>query len=268
MPLNGTDRIVLVGGARNEVRLTDVGKEMQDATLKQTKLDRAFTYETFQTNPVTAKVAGGAAGGTAEDTNVMAFGQNVFEYNIKGTQTITAPSLAAGGLNISMDLTDNDGVEITQGITARSPSSFKVGTSAAFYVKARLKIADVSGTDDCAVGFRKAEAYQAAIDNYDEMAALNVISGNIYTETIINNAATVSTDTTDDWADAAEKTLEVYVSAAGLVSYKIDGVAPTAVAATAFSFDEDEIVVPFFYFLHATDVAENTLLVSWECGLQ
>ena len=268
MPLNGTDRIVLVGGGRNEVRLTDVGKEMQDATLKQTKLDRAFTYETFQTSPVTAKAAGGAASGTAGHVNVMALANNVFEYSPKGTQTITAPVINAGGLNISMDLTDNDGVEITQGITTRCPTAFKVGTSPAFYFKARLKIADVSGTDDCAVGFRKAEAYQANIDDYNDMACLNVISGDITTETILNDAATVTTDTTDDWADAAEKTLEVYVSATGVVSYKIDGAAPTAVAATPFAFAEDEIVVPFLFFLHASDVAENTLLVSWECGLQ
>jgi hypothetical protein len=128
-----------------------------------------------------------------------------------------------------MDQTDNDGVEITNGITARSRAAVAVGTSPAVYAKAKLKIGDVSGTDDLAFGFRKAEAYQANVDDYDEMACLNVISGNVVEETILNNAATSSTDTTLDWADGGEHTLEVYVSAAGVVTFKVDGTAiPTS----------------------------------------
>jgi len=234
--------------------------------VKQSHLNRRYTFEEFDVNPVTAKVAGGAASGTATHTNVMATSDNVFEYNIKGTQTITAPSLAATGLDVAMDNTDNDGVEITQGITAKSRAAFKVGTSGAFYAKCKFSLADVSGTDDCAFGFRKAEAYQANIDDYDEMACLNVISGDIKIETILNNGETTTTDTTDNWADAATHTLEVYVSAAGVVTYKIDGAAPTVTA--AFTFDNNEVVVPFFFFLHASDVCDTAILQEWEVGLQ
>lgn len=228
-----------------------------------------ITLEQFKQAPIAAKKAGaGAATGTTGDENLLYTGQNLFEYHILGTQTIVAPAVSATGLNIGMDQTEDDGVELTQGITARSPGVFTVGTSPAFYAKCKFSIEDVSGTDDCAFGFRKMEAYQAAIDNYDEMAALNVISGAIYTETILNNGATTSTDTTDTWEDNATHTLEVYVSAAGVVSFKIDGAAPTAVAATAFTFDEDEVVIPFFYFLHAGDVAGAVNLISWEVGYQ
>jgi len=204
--------------------------------------------------------------GTAGDENLLIFDENIFEYHILGAQTIAAPVRSATGLNVGMDQTDNDGVEISQGILANSRSAFVVGTSKAFCLKVKFTIPDVSGTDDCAIGFRKAEAYQANIDDYDEMAALNVISGNITIETILNAGATTSTDTTDDWADAASKTLEVYVDANGVVTYKIDGVAPTTTA--AFTFDDGEVVVPFFYFLHASDLAGAVTLVSWECGLQ
>jgi hypothetical protein len=62
-------------------------------------------------------------------------------------------------------------------------------------------LSDVDGTDDCAIGWRKAEAYQAAIDSYDEMAAINVIAGAIKIETILNNGTTATTDTTDTIAD-------------------------------------------------------------------
>jgi len=234
--------------------------------IKQSYLDRRFTLEEFETNPVTAKIAGGAATGTAGDENVMAFEDNIFEYHILGTQTILAPSLAAGGLNIAMDVANaDDGVEISQGITARARSAFVIGTDA-FYFKATFYLTDVTGTDDCAVGFRTAEAYQAAIDDYNNMAALNVISGNITIETIDDNAGTTTTDTTDDWADLASHTLEVYVNVDGIVTYQIDGAAPTVTA--AFTWDDGDTVVPFFYFIQAADFAEATYLTSWECGLQ
>jgi hypothetical protein len=99
------------------------------------------------------------------------------------------------------------------------------------------------------------------------MACLNVISGNIEIETILNGGATTTTDTTDNWANDGEHTLEIYVSAAGVVTYKIDGVAPTVTA--AFTFDPAEVVVPFFFMLHATaSQAGAVLLESWEVGLQ
>lgn len=225
---------------------------------------RKHTYETFDAEPVSAKKAGGAATGTAGDENVLMFPETGFEYHILGTQTITAPSLTATGLDVGMDQTDNDGVEVTEGILSNSRRAFTVGTDAKFFVRVKFSIADVSGTDDCAVGFRKAEAYQAAIDNYDEMACLNVISGNISIETILNNAATTTTDTTDNWADGETHTLYVEVSSAGVVTYKIDGAAPTTTA--SFTFDSGEVVVPFFYFLHASDVAGSVILQEWESG--
>lgn len=226
-----------------------------------------YTLETFEADPVTSKKTGGASAGATGTENIMQFDKNTFEYHILGTQTILAPSLVAAGLNIGMDQTDDDGVEIGQGILARNKMAFTIGTDA-FFLKVTFSIADVSGTDDCAAGFRKAAAYQAALDDYTDMAALNVISGDIKVETILNDAATTVTDTTDDWADGETHTLEVYVDSDGVASYKIDGVAPTAVPETDFTFDDGDTVVPFLYFLNASDLAGEVALKSWECGLQ
>lgn len=233
--------------------------------------DQNYVFENWTVNPVTAKVAGGAASGTAGDTNVMQTRNNCFEYNIKGTQTITAPSIvqvSAGvtALNISMDQTDNDGVEITPGILTANPNVFLVGTSRAFFFRCRFSIADVSGTDDCAIGFREAEAYQANIDDYTDSAVLNVISGDIFIETIKNNAATVSTDTTQNWADGETHELEVLVGADGAVTYKIDGQAPTVTA--AYTFTSGIYVIPYIFFLHSTDVAGAVNFLTYECGYQ
>jgi hypothetical protein len=232
-------------------------------------------YTDFMGNVVTAKKLGGAATGTAGDENLLMVGgyghvhATGFEWHVLGTQTILAPTKAAGGLDLnSQDQTDNDGIELSNGILyrANAPHTFKVGTDGAFYAKVTFSIADVSGTDDCAFGFRKCEDYQANVDDYDEMAALNVISGDIKIETILNGAATTTTDTTDNWADAASHTLAVFVSGAGVVTYQIDNAAPTTTA--AFTFDDGEEVMPFLFFLNASDVAGAVVISSWDVGLQ
>lgn len=248
--------------------IENTGDVFPDDGFRQNSYDRDYTFEEFEASPATSKIAGGYAGGSTGDENVMKFESNIFEYHILGAgQTITAPSISATGLNVGMDQGNDEGIEVSQGITARSRSAFTVGTSAPFFFKLRFTIPVVAGTDDCAMGFRKAEAYRGNIDDYDEMAALNVISGNITIETILNNDTTATQDTGDDWADAETHNLEVMVAATGAVTYKIDGVAPTVPA--TFSFDADEVVVPFFYFLHANASQAGAItLVSWECGLQ
>jgi len=231
----------------------------------------------FMGGIVTSKKLGGAATGAGGDEDLMIVGGYGYgnkpavclEWSPKGTQTILAPKTAATGLDVNMDQTEDDGIEITAGILYRAgaPHSFKVGTDGAFYFKATFSIANVSGTDDCAIGFRKAEAYQANIDDYDELACLNVISGDIKIETILNGAATTTTDTTDNWADTETHTLCVKVSATGVVTYEIDDAAPTTVA--AFSFDSGEEVVPFFFFLNAAAPVAGAVVFSlFECGLQ
>jgi len=231
----------------------------------QNRINRSHTYETFDQNPTTAALAGGAAVGSTQAVNMMNLGSTLLEYCIQGTQTILAPVLTATGLDINMDQTDNDGIEISHGILAKSRHSYIIGTDGPFFFRVKFKVADVSGTDDCAIGFRKTAAYTANIDDYTDFAVLNVISGDIKIETALNNGATTTTDTTQNWADGETHTLAVYVSAAGVVTYKVDGAAPTATA--AFTFDTADVVVPFLFFLNATDVAGAVELIEWEVGI-
>lgn len=236
------------------------------APIKQRRLDVDYTYEKFQVQPICGLAGGGAAAGTDTATNIAAFENNIFEYYNIGTQTLLGPTISADGLLASLDLTANDGVEYTQGITARSRHAYTIGASPAFYLKVGLLVADVSGSDICAVGFRKSAAYASAFADYTDKATLNKIAGAIYTSTALNNDADVETDTTNTWADAAAKVLEVYVSAAGVVTYKIDGTVPTV--ATAFTFDTGDVVIPFFHLLHDATTPGAVTIQSWECGLQ
>lgn len=248
---------LMLGGAG---KWTDFQKQLRSL------VDPNYFYSDFKGIPVAGAVAGGAASGTGNANNFLMISGNTFEYVPKGTQTIIIPVRTAAGLNVGMDQTDNDGVEITNGMAVGvAKKVFTVGTDPAFFFRCKFSIATVAGTDDCAVGFRKAEADQANLDDYDEMAALNVISGNITIETILNNAATSSTDTTDNWADAATHTLEVRVSYGGVVTFLIDGKAPTVTA--AFTFDAGEVVVPFFFMLQANAAQTGAVILKeWEWG--
>lgn len=229
--------------------------------------DTNYIKQYFNSEPAScAKLGAGAAVGAAGSENLMVLNDSVLEYHISGTQTILSPSLGTNGLNISMDQTENDGVEVCCGISALCKGAFVVGTSAAFFARMVFSIANVSGTDDCAFGFHKVAAY-AAIDAYTDFAALNVISGDIKVETNLNNAGTVTTDTTLDWADAETHEVKVLVSAAGVVTFEVDGSIPATTA--AFTFDDADVVVPFIYFLHAAaPVAGDVSLIEFECGLQ
>ena len=231
----------------------------------------SIVYDTFESDVLCCKALGaGAATGTEDDVNKIFTGKQILNYSPIGTQTIVAPVMSATGLNISQDLTENDGVQYypSEGAIARGKQVFTIGTDAAFYARCRLLVTDVSGTDDLLFGFRKVEAIQAANDDYADLAALNLISGDIYIETIKGGAATVATDTTDDVADLAVIDLYVEVSAAGVVTYKhgLNGglAAPTTTA--SFTFDDAEVVVPFLFALNSSDVMSGLYISKWEVG--
>lgn len=239
-----------------------------DGRIHPSKLDKRGGHDLFnKTLLATGAQGAGAATGTTGDTNALQTGSGTYLYHIKGTQTIVCPIMTTAGLDISLDQTDNDGAEYVPGILAdsRRQGCFKVGTDTAFFTRFKIKIADVSGTDDLCLGFRKAEAFQAAVDNYDEGAWVNVILGDIYTEKILNNAATVATDSTLNWADGETKTVEVQVSLAGVVTFYVDGVLLST--AVAMTFDAAELVIPMIYFLQATTSPGVVTLLEWTYGL-
>ena len=199
---------------------------------------------------------------------------NTLAVHAIGTQTLLAPALAATGLNVSGDQTNNDGWAMrgrsVAALGTLNKDHFKVGTSPAFFFKVKFTLADVSGLDDLRCGFAKVEAHNADPDALDELATMAVMAGDIKTQTIINNASTIATDLTapssGDWADGATHTFKIMVSAAGVVTYELDDTAPTG--AVAFTFDDAEVVTP--YWFHRFD-ATSPGAITWqtfEFGLQ
>ena len=232
--------------------------------------DNRYSFDNFLVNPVTSKVGGGAATGTAGDNNVLftAFGQ--YEWNVIGTQTILAPSLDAFGLNLVQDATNGDGLELSMGQTALSPVAFTVGSDAAFFLQAVFKVQDASGTNPLIIGFRKVQAFDATLSNYTDFVSIGIVGtanpNTVKLQTQINTAGVVTTDTTQTAADGATIQFKIKVSAAGVVTYEYNYAAPTVVA--AFTFTSGNVVIPFVRFTNAADVTTQASCNYLECGFQ
>ena len=246
------------------------GQNKLDSNLDVVSKDRK-TYH-FGAPPVVIDADSTAADGA--DTNII---EHQYKDGLQlslsntGTQTIVIPAANAAGMDYGYDQTNDEGVQWVMSqnthkgtLDGDSIDRFTVGSDA-FYAELTLTVGDVSGTDDCAFGFRKVEAFNAAIDGYDEMAALNLISGNVKSETILNNAATSTSAALKAVADATSVKLGVFVAQNGKVTLEIDGVAATD---PSFTFDNGEVVTPFFYLLNASDLADTVVLEKLTVGRQ
>jgi len=135
---------------------------------------------------------------------------------------------------------------------------------------ATFTVADASGCEPLLVGFRKSEANNATMVSYTDYASIGLDSvvsvDNIILSTELNSLGTTNTNTTDAFTDGQSHILSVLVSAAGVVTYLIDGSAPTATA--AFTFDNADVVCPFIHFLNGSDVAGDVELEALKIGFQ
>ncbi len=231
--------------------------------------DQNYWFDNFRVQPITAKVGGGAATGTAGDNNVLftQFGQ--YEWNVIGTQTILAPSLDTFGLNLVQDAAvAGDGLELCMGQTALCPIGFTVGSDAAFFMQAQFKVQDVSGANPLIIGFRKAQAFDATLSNYTDFVAIGIVgtAAKIQTETQLNSGGVVTTDSTQTASDGVVFQVKIKVSSTGVVTYEFNYGVPTVVA--AFTFDSGDYVIPFIRFTEAADLTTQAAINYLEVGFQ
>lgn len=203
------------------------------------------------------QVDGAAYTGAAAEVVGVTTSKAQYEMYVSSVATgaaVVGPYCVGAGLEIKLMAggTGPDHIELGHGITADSQAAYTVGSlpgGKTIFFETQVTIDDISDLTQLWMGFRKAEAYQATDpDAYDEMACFNIgedADGQIEIHTILNNAATTTTDTTEtDWADGNTKTLRVEVADNGVCTFLIDGAAPTVTA--SFTFDSGEVIVPFF----------------------
>lgn len=179
------------------------------------------------------------------------------------------------------DNTDDEGTQWTfganNGTTSNGVCAF--GPGSAYYVKVKMKIPDVSDYDIIAVGFRNDAAFTSVDDPadvntttpaYTDFAMINVNAGDFRTYTQDDDATATDTDvTTTAWADNETHTLLVKVSAAGAVTYFVDGTAMAG--AVAFTLDQAaaDIYIPLVAIAKGATASDTPpIMLNFECGLQ
>ena len=215
-------------------------------------------------NPIYHSKSGGTSTGATGDENLITFQDGTIDHHVLGVgQTIVYPPWTTNGLDIVQDIADNEGLELSAPVEAISLIQYVVGQDVCS-LRAELSMADVSDTDDLAIGFRKKEAYQANVDDYDELASLAIdVSANpadVKIQSILNNAATISTDTLKNFADGETHVWEIRVGVDGVVQFLIDDVDVSDVQAVAYVFDAGEVLIPFVYELSAGATDPGTIL--------
>lgn len=205
----------------------------------------------------------------AFSTRKGAYEQHIAAIN--GTAVWSSPLVTSSGLALTTDADASDGIlsyEITQGVKTNSYAAKTVGSMGqdAFF-ECAISIADVSSLTELIIGWRKAEAYRVDADDYDEAAAFNVgagADGRINTWTILNNAATTTTNTgLTALADNGTATLRVVLKSDGRTEFYVDGTRYQPAA--QFAFDSGEVVVPFCQITAETG-DPGVVISSWRCG--
>lgn len=171
----------------------------------------------------------------------------------------TVPTLDATGLDMTAgNTTDNDHMSYWSHSGYASGRPFIAGVDGGFYACWDVTVTDVSGTDLQYCGFRTPDPVTVTIASYTDYCAIGHISGNYGTQDKVTGATDSGSDTI---ADTEEDTWCVYVSADGVCSYTIDGVA--VASADTHDFADGVMLVPFCDLRHNTDIAEDTIIGRW-----
>lgn len=143
---------------------------------------------------------------------------NLNRTNI-GTQTIVAPVLTSTGLLLDQDDNAGDGSHTSANQQTLGDQSFIVGKSE-YTLVGRFVAADWTDTQ-IMLGIRIKAAYTADYNDYTDLAAIGggaADGDSITTQGILNNAATVATDSGANFADGVSMLLMIKVALNGTVT--------------------------------------------------
>lgn len=213
---------------------------------------------------LTATGGYGTPTATAGETNEFNDGNGYFgQYTRIGDATILGPKFnyTTGMVDISGDQTGAEGSEfVPGGRSPRNPFGLTIGSNSARPRRHRKKgyPTTVANVGTWLVGFIKNQAYQADYNDYTDLCALVLAGGTVNFVTILNNAATVVTDTGLTVADAALADFDIDVAVNGACQPYFrgnplgQGLSGTGNALPRFTFDSGDFVIPVERFVHAT----------------
>jgi hypothetical protein len=260
--------------------------------------NRKYVLDMFDTRAAgfsgvgTGFASGVTSSNVSASPNILKTGAGHYEYWCLGAlQTITTPVWDATngyGLDIALDLTATEGVEIVFGSIfstaglSRGKLNFTVAGESysataiagggsptlSFFARLKVRAADASGCNPLQFGFRKSEAVAfTGTAAYTDFAAFTVsgASGDISVTTRLNTGTAALVDTTADMADGVARTFTVYVAPNGSVRFLLDGGTPS-VTKTDFVFDPGDVVFPFVRNIHGATSPGAIYLQEFEAG--
>lgn len=215
---------------------------------------------------------------TTTDNVVMAAksSQQKFDWFINpiGAHTIITPIVSTGGISPFMDVTSQEGLELSPPNLTQNPKQFVVGkTEASFYVRLNIG-AGVAATDfkTLSIGFRKKAAYAVDQTAYEAASVATACIGvpldtgvapvfNIITGPGSAGALT-NTSTVVTPAVSTSHDLLITVDINGLTKFYVNGVDKTTLLATAYSFTAGLNLMPFISFRHAVNAGAAPLVLQ------
>ena len=265
----GAGSLVLAAGT-GDITMSGTVKEVNAEFLFASGTDLTVTQSPImQSNANTGAAPSGATG----DVNLMYMqdGCLMEQFILGAGQTILAPRMTANGLNLALDNTATEGAEYNFGARNNAKHAYTIGTSAAFFIEATIYVEDLSGCDPLMVGFRKVEANNATFASYTDYVGIGLNQATSGTNVVIldelNSGGQTATNTTDAWGgDTSAQTIKVLVSAAGVVTFEVNGSA--ASAAPSFTFDNTDVVMPYIHFVQGADVTSEVSLQNLKIGFQ
>lgn len=188
-------------------------------------------------------------------------------------QTATLPlalEVAAGcGLDVSGDITANDGHEIKFTRTPLLGVARTLTGMTAFYFEISITIADISTFDgDWATGVMLPETQQNppqhdGLDTY-VLFTLSDDAGDLDVEGDNGGGGETNDDTGVTWADGATHVLRIEITDASTAAY-VDGTAITLTNVNAASewFDTGDPILPFYYHTQGAEGAASGVVINY-----
>lgn len=220
-----------------------------------------------------------ATGANTTESKVVAGDKEFCVYNT-GATTVTSPIFSSSGMTYPV-ANGAFGCQLGEGWATGAPNkSFTIGTDPAFFLRVKVKNTLIASQKALLVGFRKSVAYETckttaeATAAYDDkfMVGTNDSGAhfNVLRSTGAADAANlVLTTPAAPMVNATTYDIKVMVSAAGVVTATIDGVAIAAATSAAYTFTNALAVVPAIFMVNDTSGAAcDAQFVEYECGYQ
>jgi len=188
---------------------------------------------------------------------------------VEQTATLTLANYVTGGpgLDVSGDITNNDGHEIVFGETL---GGYGVIGTTPYYFEISVTIGDISAFDgDWALGLRQPEALQDppqhdGLNTYS-IFTLSDNAGDLDVECDLDAGGEVNDDTGTTWADGQTKVLRIEIITTD-IEFFVDGVEVTATncnATGANDWSAGDKILPFYYHTQGAEGAATGVVINY-----